>query len=77
MVERSEPDNVYIVMRATADGPQYLANPGVWQHDLIRAQLMPIVDAQYAAFHESTKRRPARAIPLREANKLGEDPQNG
>ena len=61
-----------IVTRLTVDGPQYLASPGIWDSDIVNAQIMSIAEAQYAAFHESTKGHPARAIPLlRGTNKAG------
>jgi len=61
-----------IVTRSTTHGTQYLASPGLWDSDIVNAQIMSIAEAQYAAFHESTKWRPARAIPLlRGTNKAG------
>ena len=61
-----------IVTRLTVDGPQYLASSGIWDSDIVNAQIMSIAEAQYAASYESTKGNLPLAITLlRGTNKAG------
>jgi hypothetical protein len=42
---------------------QYIAEPGVWQPDINQAQQLPLNEARWLAFTNSSKQQPARAIP--------------